>query len=132
MIPRGTIQALPAIPPSVQTAGAGDRGPVRGLSREAEWSGEARLAKAVLPAPERSIDQVTVRRGDTLIDILSRAGIAQAEAHAAVRSLRTVYDPRRLRAGQELSIRAENEPAGPARAACSGWISIWTSTMRCA
>ena len=53
-----------------------------------------------------------MRRGDTLIDILSRAGIAQAEAHAAVRSLRTVYDPRRLRAGQELSIRAENEPAG--------------------
>ena len=83
-----------------------------GLSREAELSGQARLAKAVLPAPQRSIDQVTVRRGDTLIDILSRAGIAQAEAHAAVRSLRTVYDPRRLRAGQELSIRAENEPAG--------------------
>jgi murein DD-endopeptidase MepM/ murein hydrolase activator NlpD len=83
-----------------------------GLSREAELSSQARLAKAVLPEPQRSIDQVTVRRGDTLIDILGRAGIAQAEAHAAVRSLRTVYDPRRLRAGQELSIRAENEPAG--------------------
>ena len=114
MIPRETSQALPAIPHGVQTVPELETAALSGgLSREAAWSGEARLAKAVLPAPERSIDQVTVRRGDTLIDILSRAGIAQAEAHAAVRSLRTVYDPRRLRAGQELSIRAENEPAGP-------------------
>jgi murein DD-endopeptidase MepM/ murein hydrolase activator NlpD len=82
-----------------------------GLSREAELAGQARLAKAVLPAPPWSIEQVTVRRGDTLMDILGRAGIAQTEAHAAVQSLQTVYDPRRLRAGQELLIRAEHGPA---------------------
>ena len=34
-----------------------------------------------------------------------------SEAHAAVQSLLTVYDPRRLRAGQELLIRAAHEPA---------------------
>ena len=83
-----------------------------GLAREAELAGQARLAKAALPVPQRSTEQVTVRRGDTLIDILDRAGIAQAEAHAVVQSLRTVYDPRRLRAGQELSIRAEDERSG--------------------
>jgi murein DD-endopeptidase MepM/ murein hydrolase activator NlpD len=82
-----------------------------GLSRDAELGGQARLAKAVLPAPRWSTEQVTVRRGDTLMDILNRAGIAQAEAHAAVQSLRAVYDPRRLRAGQELMIRAEHGPA---------------------
>jgi murein DD-endopeptidase MepM/ murein hydrolase activator NlpD len=82
-----------------------------GLSREAELAGQARLAKAVLPAPRWSTEQVTVRRGDTLMDILDRVGIAQAEAHAAVQSLQTVYDPRRLRAGQELQIRAEHGPA---------------------
>jgi murein DD-endopeptidase MepM/ murein hydrolase activator NlpD len=82
-----------------------------GLSREAELAGQARLAKAVLPAPQSLTEQVTVRRGDTLMDILDRAGIAQAEAHAAVQSLQTVYDPRRLRAGQELLIRAEHGPA---------------------
>jgi murein DD-endopeptidase MepM/ murein hydrolase activator NlpD len=88
-----------------------------GLSRDAELAGEARLAKAALPDPPWSTEQVTVRRGDTLMNILGRAGIAQSEAHAAVRSLQTVYDPRRLRAGQELSIRAGAEPAdaGPRR-----------------
>jgi murein DD-endopeptidase MepM/ murein hydrolase activator NlpD len=81
------------------------------LSRGATVAGQARPAKAELPAPQWSTEQVTVRRGDTLMDILNRAGIAQAEAHAAVQSLQAVYDPRRLRAGQELLIRAENGPA---------------------
>ena len=110
--PPGASRVPPTLPESVQTDSELVTAALSGgLSREAQLSGQALLAKAVLPAPQRSTDQVTVRRGDTLIDILSRAGIAQAEAHAAVRSLRTVYDPRRLRAGQELSIRAENEPA---------------------
>ena len=82
-----------------------------GLAREAQAAGQARRAKAVLSARQWSTEQVMGRRGDTLIDILSRAGIAQAEAHAAVQSLQTVYDPRRLRAGQELLIRAEHGPA---------------------
>ena len=82
-----------------------------GLSREAESAGQARLAKAVLSTRAWFTEQITVRRGDTLMDILSRAGIAAAEAHAAVQSLLTVYDPRRLRAGQELLIRAAHEPA---------------------
>jgi murein DD-endopeptidase MepM/ murein hydrolase activator NlpD len=88
-----------------------------GLSHEAEAAGQARSAKAALSDLPWSTEQVTVRRGDTLIDILHRAGIAQAQAHAAVQSLQTVYDPRRLRAGQELLIRAGDEPgdAGPRR-----------------
>jgi len=81
-----------------------------GLAHEAELAGEARLAKAVLPDLPWSTEQITVRRGDTLMDILGRAGIAAPEAHAAVQSLQTVYDPRRLRAGQELLIRAGAEP----------------------
>jgi hypothetical protein len=57
-----------------------------GLTRNAELAPEARPAKGAL---DRGWDteQVTVQRGDTLTDILSRAGIDQAEAHAAVRSL---------------------------------------------
>ena len=49
-----------------------------------------------------------MRRGDTLMNILLRAQIDQAEAHAAVASLRDVYDPRRLRAGQELALTAQS------------------------
>ncbi|MGH6896904.1 MAG: peptidoglycan DD-metalloendopeptidase family protein [Geminicoccaceae bacterium] len=82
-----------------------------GLAHEAELAGEARLTKAALPDLPWSTEQITVRRGDTLIDILDRAGIATTEAHAAVQSLQTVYDPRRLRAGQELLIRAGAAPA---------------------
>ena len=86
-----------------------------GLTRNAELAPEARPAKASL---ERAWDteQVTVQRGDTLMDILNRAGIDQAAAHAAVRSLQTVYDPRRLRAGQELLITAAAASQEPAEA----------------
>jgi murein DD-endopeptidase MepM/ murein hydrolase activator NlpD len=76
------------------------------LSRITETAPEARLTKAALPRSEFSIEQVTVESGDTLMDILSRAGIGAAEAYAAAQSLRKVYDPRRLRAGQELLITA--------------------------
>jgi murein DD-endopeptidase MepM/ murein hydrolase activator NlpD len=82
-----------------------------GLSRSATAAGQARPPKAELRVQQGATEQVTVRRGDTLMDILARAGIAQAEAHAAVQSLQQVYDPRRLRAGQELLIRAEHGPA---------------------
>jgi murein DD-endopeptidase MepM/ murein hydrolase activator NlpD len=85
------------------------------LSRSAELTGHARLAKAAFPDVPWSIEQVTVQRGDTLMDILDRVGITQAEAHAAVQSLQTVYDPRRLRAGQELSIRAGSQGADSRR-----------------
>jgi murein DD-endopeptidase MepM/ murein hydrolase activator NlpD len=67
---------------------------------------QARLAKGSLLERPWSTEQIVVRPGDTLMDILIRAEIDPAEAHAAIESLRTVYDPRRLRAGQELAITA--------------------------
>jgi murein DD-endopeptidase MepM/ murein hydrolase activator NlpD len=79
------------------------------LGSDAERTQEARLAKAALSLDPRTVEQVTVRRGDTLSNILDRARIDAAEAHAVVQSLRGVYDPRRLKAGQELLITAENE-----------------------
>jgi murein DD-endopeptidase MepM/ murein hydrolase activator NlpD len=45
---------------------------------------------------------VRVDKGDTLIDLLLRAGIAHTEAHAAISALRGVYNPRELRPGQEV------------------------------
>ena len=82
----------------------------------AEASQEAQLDKASLPERPGSTEQVVVRRGDTLMDILTRARIDQSEAYAAVESLRTIYDPRRLRAGQALAIRAaDDEEDDPGR-----------------
>ena len=45
-----------------------------------------------------------MRRGDTLLDILGQAGIGVAEAHAALTSLRALYDPRTLRPGQTIEL----------------------------
>jgi murein DD-endopeptidase MepM/ murein hydrolase activator NlpD len=114
----GRVTAGPAVSQALQAeahppavAAAMLAGLPRGLSREAESAGQARLAKAALSARAWFTEQITVRRGDTLMDILDRAGIAPSEAHAAVQSLLRVYDPRRLRAGQELLIRAAQAPA---------------------
>ena len=78
-----------------------------GLSSDAELSREARPTKAALRAADPwEVEQVTVQRGDTLSNILDRARIDAAQAHAVVQSLRGVYDPRRLKVGQELLITA--------------------------
>jgi murein DD-endopeptidase MepM/ murein hydrolase activator NlpD len=85
------------------------------LSSEAELTQEARLTKAALrEADPWQVEQVTVERGDTLSNILDRARIDAAQAHAVVQSLRGVYDPRRLKVGQELAITAAAAPDGGA------------------
>ncbi|MEM7024940.1 MAG: peptidoglycan DD-metalloendopeptidase family protein [Pseudomonadota bacterium] len=83
-----------------------------GLSRHAEQSSEARLEKAVLRvADRRQAEQITVQAGDTLSNILDRAEIDSAQAHAIVKALRGVYDPRKLKVGQEMLITAANRDA---------------------
>jgi murein DD-endopeptidase MepM/ murein hydrolase activator NlpD len=64
---------------------------------------------AVAKAPDAVAAQkhVEVRRGDTLLDILARAGIDAAEAHDAVRSLKQVANLRRLQIGQRLALEVE-------------------------
>ena len=48
-----------------------------------------------------------LRRGDTLLDLLARAGIALDQAHAAIGSLREVADLRRLPIGQRLALQLD-------------------------
>jgi len=45
-----------------------------------------------------------IKAGDTLSKVLRRAGAAPQEAEAAIRSLKGVYDPRKLKAGQSISV----------------------------
>jgi murein DD-endopeptidase MepM/ murein hydrolase activator NlpD len=78
---------------------------IEGLGRSAWMTEQARLAKAVLLV-EPAGEQIVVQSGDTLMSILTRAGIGSEEAYAAVSALSDLYDPRRLRAGQELLITA--------------------------
>lgn len=53
-------------------------------------------------APQEQV--VTVRRGDTLMKLLVDAGIERGEAFQAIEGLSTVFDPRHLRAGQDITL----------------------------
>ena len=87
-------------------AGAGNAPPAASL--------EARLGAAPAAAPaEAGFSEMTVRRGDTLVGILRRAGFSRADSRAAARAADAVYDMRKLRAGGEIEYRAAAGPAGP-------------------
>ena len=47
---------------------------------------------------------VHVAKGDTLLDILVRAGVSTPEAHDAASAVATVFDPRNLKPGLELKL----------------------------
>lgn len=72
--------------------------------------GEALVALATPDGPSAAAENVPttehveVRRGDTLMALLTGAGLERSEAHAAIDSLRAVYDPRRLQAGQKVAL----------------------------
>jgi murein DD-endopeptidase MepM/ murein hydrolase activator NlpD len=50
-----------------------------------------------------------VRSGDTLIGVLQRAGIGIAPAQAAIDALKRSFDPRALKAGQEIALRRDGD-----------------------
>jgi murein DD-endopeptidase MepM/ murein hydrolase activator NlpD len=56
------------------------------------------------PAAAEQQRVVMVRRGDTLLDLLLSVGIARAEAHEAVSALRSVFNPRDLKPGLEITL----------------------------
>jgi murein DD-endopeptidase MepM/ murein hydrolase activator NlpD len=66
-------------------------------------------AVAVAPAdPSRRV--IRLAWGDTLLGLLAKAAVPEAEAHEALASLKGVYDPRQLKAGEEVVVRYD--PAG--------------------
>lgn len=80
---------------------------------DAEMASVATVAKAALtPRPWKS-ERVEVKKGDSLTAVLRRAGIDGQQVHSAIRSLKGVYDPRALRAGQELVVTAANRDNQP-------------------
>ncbi|MBF0372276.1 MAG: peptidoglycan DD-metalloendopeptidase family protein [Alphaproteobacteria bacterium] len=63
---------------------------------------------------------VQASRGDTLLDLLLRAGVGRAEAHEAVDALREVYNPRDLRAGQQVTVTFDRTADGLGAGAFNG------------
>jgi murein DD-endopeptidase MepM/ murein hydrolase activator NlpD len=59
--------------------------------------------------------EMRVGRGETLAGVLTRAGATAGETSAALTSIASVYNPRRLRPGQEISLYFQREGAESAR-----------------
>lgn len=55
-------------------------------------------------APSSLVKTVKVERGDTLMGVLTAAGVAVDEARGAITALRTVFDPRDLKLGQHITL----------------------------
>jgi murein DD-endopeptidase MepM/ murein hydrolase activator NlpD len=68
------------------------------------------------PSPIEQIIQV--QKGDTLLSVLTDAGVKMDEAHAAIVALKDVYSPRQLKAGQPIKLTLA--PAGPDDAETDG------------
>ena len=63
------------------------------------------LKIAFAPEPDDAVrNSLRLRNGDTLMKALLRAGCERSDAHAAIAALSELYDPRKLRAGQMLTV----------------------------
>jgi murein DD-endopeptidase MepM/ murein hydrolase activator NlpD len=71
------------------------------------------LAERQEPPEEAASEDrsITVRRGDTLMKALMRAGASADDSYAAIEALRTLFDPRRLRAGQTIVATFDTDTA---------------------
>ncbi len=55
---------------------------------------------------------VQAEQGDTLLDLLIKAGVERGEATKAIDALKEVYNPRALKAGQEVTVTFERPADG--------------------
>lgn len=85
--PKGDLES--ALPVSASLLHLGSLG---GVALEAET---ATAAHAVV---------IEVGPGDTLMGLLTRQGVASSDAHQAVEALTTVFSPKGLRAGQQITL----------------------------
>lgn len=86
------------------------------MDAEAELSARARSLTTDSELEDRASrpveTQVRVGSGDTLGDVLARAGVEGAEATQAIDALRDVFNPRALKAGQKVKVTFETSPHG--------------------
>jgi len=60
----------------------------------------------------KSVLNKSVRRGDTLIRMLKSVGASSENAVAAAKSIVKVFDPRKLRVGQQIMVRFDSDEKG--------------------
>jgi len=93
-----------------------DRAPPMFMDAEAEHSAKALPLTTDSELEDRATrpveNHVKVGAGDTLGDVLARAGVDAAEATQAIEALRDVFNPRALKAGQKVKVTFEKSPHG--------------------
>jgi len=62
------------------------------------------ISRQVESAPTTYQTAMRIKTGDTLSKVLRRAGADPQEAETAIRSLKGLYDPRKLKAGQSINV----------------------------
>ncbi len=72
---------------------------------------------------------VSVRRGDTLMSVLTDRGIAYAEAYNIVHSMRKVYNPKNLGVGQSVELHLDKSKYDSGKLSVTG-MSIAVSPLR--
>ena len=86
------------------------------MDSEAEHSAKARAEISDSESEDRASrpveTHVRVSSGDTLSDVLQRAGVEGSEANQAIDALRDVFNPRALKAGQKVKVTFERSPHG--------------------
>jgi murein DD-endopeptidase MepM/ murein hydrolase activator NlpD len=97
-----TPESLAEIAPAARPAGDVWNGIDLGDFQLSETGSELSEFGEEEPAAEQRV--VMVRRGDTLFDLLLSVGIARAEAHEAVSALRSVFNPRAIKPGLEITL----------------------------
>lgn len=74
----------------------------------------ARGRPAAKVAAEPILKTLKIRSGETLLALLDRAGVALDDARDIVAALDEIYDPRMLRAGQEIALTFDPDDGVPA------------------
>ncbi len=69
---------------------------------------------------QNGYEHLTLAKGSTLMEALVQAGASANDADSVVRAVRKHFDPRKLRAGQGLSVRFAPNPAVPAARGANG------------
>lgn len=78
--------------PTVKTASTGFSG------------AQAATVAPFMPLPKTLTRVLEIKSGDTLMKLALGAGIERRQAHEAITAFREIYDPRRLRPGQRLTV----------------------------
>lgn len=82
--------------------------PVFTANRLATYNGTVNVLNNVLPDFEQTV--VAIAPGDTMMNLLTDIGIERQDAYYAIEAFGDVYDPRRIRAGQEFNVEYEVLP----------------------